>query len=105
MPVELAFTWTFVCERRRHEPPIGSADLQPKGGGVVITIAYFFITLALMLVVGAGVYGGVTAHKAVNGASGPELAVAAVRVAGLIAVAGMVALMTSYTAAFLVQFG
>lgn len=55
--------------------------------------------------VGAGVYGGVTAHKAVNGASGPELAVAAVRVAGIIAVAGLVAFMTSYTAAFLAQFG
>lgn len=55
--------------------------------------------------VGAGVYGGVTAHKAVNGASGPELAVAAVRIAGIIAVAGLVALMTSYTATFLAQFG
>ena len=59
-----------------------------------------------MLVVGAGVYGGVTAHKAMNGAeSGPELAVAAVRVAGIIAVAGLIALMTSYTATFLAQFG
>lgn len=59
-----------------------------------------------MLVVGAGVYGGVTAHKAVNGAkSGDELAVAAVRVVGIIAVAGLVAFATSYTAAFLAQFG
>lgn len=58
-----------------------------------------------MLVVGAGVYGGVTAYKAVNGASGPELAVATIRVAGLIATACLVAFVTSYTAAFLAQFG
>ena len=58
-----------------------------------------------MLVVGAGVYGGVTAYKAVNGASGPELAVATIWVVGIIAVAGLIALMTSYTAAFLAQFG
>ena len=56
--------------------------------------------------VGAGVYGGVTAHKAMNGAaSGPELAVATIWVVGIIAVAGLIALMTSYTAAFLAQFG
>ena len=53
-----------------------------------------------MLVVVAGVYGGVTAHKAMNGAaSGPELAVATIWVVGIIAVAGLIALMTSYTAA------
>jgi len=70
------------------------------------TIAYFFIGLALMLVVVAGVYGGVTAHRGVNGtASGPDLAVGAVRVAGVIAAACLVAFATSYTAAFLAQFG
>lgn len=70
------------------------------------TVAYFFIGLALTLVVVAGVYGGVTAHKAVNGtASGPELAVGVVRVAGIICVACLVAFATSYTATFLSQFG
>jgi hypothetical protein len=59
-----------------------------------------------MLVVGAGVYGGVTAHKALNGAeSGRELAVATIRVVGIIAAACLVAFATSYTAAFLAQFG
>ncbi|MBB0998522.1 hypothetical protein G6024_15770 [Dietzia maris] len=70
------------------------------------TIVYSFIALALMLVVVAAVYGGVTVHKAANGtASSGELAVGAVRVAGIIAAASLVAFATSYTATFLSQFG
>ena len=70
------------------------------------TIAYSFIALVLLLVVAAGIYGGVVAHKAVNGtATAPETAVGAVWVTGLIVVACLVAFVTSYAATFLSQFG
>ena len=56
--------------------------------------------------VGAGVYGGVTAHKAVNGtASGRDLSVATVGVVGIIAAAGLLAFATRATATFLAQLG
>lgn len=63
---------------------------------------YTAIAVALMLVVAAGVYGAVAAHRATTGS---ERVVVAGRVAGLIAIAGLIAFVTSYAATVLAQFG
>lgn len=69
-------------------------------------LIYAGLVLALTLVVIAGIGGGVTWHKAVNGtASSGELAVGGIIVVGGIAAAGVVAFVASATATFLSQFG
>jgi len=67
-----------------------------------VGLFYTLIAVALMFVVAAGVYGAVAAHKATTGR---ERAVVAGRVVGLIAIAGLIAFVTSYVATFLLQFG
>lgn len=71
-----------------------------------MAIPFIFIGLSLVLVVVAGIYGGVTAHKAVCGTwSGREVATHSVGVAALIVAASALAFTISHTATFLSQFG
>lgn len=71
-----------------------------------MAIPFIFIGLSLVLVVVAGIYGGVTVHKAVCGTwSGREVATHSVGVAGVAVAAISLAFVTSAVTVFLAELG
>lgn len=71
-----------------------------------MAIPFIFIGLSFVLVVVAGIYGGVTAHKAVHGTwSSSEVPRHLVGVAALVVAASALALTTTAVTKFLTEIG